>query len=280
MNQKRIAVITGANTGMGKATARALAENGDRVVMVCRSRERGEAALQEVKSQSGNPDVELMICDLSSLDSVNEFCRDFRMKYKQLHVLINNAGVIVPDYRTTSEGYELQFGVNHLAHFLLTDRLLDLLKEGAPARIINVASVAHKSGKIYFDDVNLKQNYGAWRAYAQSKLANVLFTYRLAEMLEGSGVTVNCLHPGTVATNIVVKQNSPIGKLIARIMGWLIMPPEKGAETAVYLASSGEVEGITGKYFYRKKPVPSSRLSYDKETAGKLWDLSVKMTSY
>ena len=279
MNQKRIAVITGANTGMGKATARALAENGDRVVMVCRSRERGEAALQEVKSQSGNPDVELMICDLSSLDSVNEFCRDFRMKYKQLHVLINNAGVIVPDYRTTSEGYELQFGVNHLAHFLLTDRLLDLLKEGAPARIINVASVAHKSGKIYFDDVNLKQNYGAWRAYAQSKLANVLFTFRLAEMLEGSGVTVNCLHPGTVATNIVVKQNSPIGKLIARIMGWLIMPPEKGAETAVYLASSGEVEGITGKYFYRKKPVPSSRLSYDKETAGKLWDLSVKMTS-
>lgn len=277
MDKNSIVVITGANSGVGKAISIELAKTGALIVMLCRSKERGIKALQEVRVLSGNDSVELMLCNLGSLKSVRDFCKEFKTKYKKLNVLINNAGVTLPGYHQTVDGYELHFGVNHLGHFLLTNELLDLIIASAPARIINVASGAHKIGKIYFEDVNIMKNYTFWRAYAQSKLANILFTYELAEKLKGTGVTANCLHPGAVATNMGINRDTGFGTTITRMLKPFFQTPEKGAETAIYLATSNEIEGVTGKYFYRKRPVPSSKRSYDKVEAKKLWDLSKKM---
>lgn len=277
MDKSSIVVITGANSGMGKQISIELAKTGAVIVMLCRSKERGEEALQEVRDLSGNNSVELMLCDLGSLKSIKDFCFEFKKKHQRLNVLINNAGVTLPGYHLTADGYELQFGVNHLGHFLLTNELLDILIASAPARIINVASGAHKMGKIYFEDINLKKNYTFWRAYAQSKLANILFTYELAEKLKDTGVTANCLHPGAVATRMGINRDTGFGTFITRMLKPFFQTPEQGAQTAIYLATSNEVEGVTAKYFYRKKSVPSSQMSYDKTIAKKLWDLSKKM---
>ena len=278
MDMNSVAIVTGANSGMGKATSIELAKTGAVVVMVCRSKERGASAVDEVSAASGNNFVELMLCDLGSLISIERFCLEFKEKHQRLDVLVNNAGVVLPGRHETADGYELQFGVNHLGHFLLTNRLLDLLVTSAPARIINVSSGAHKAGRIHFDDVNLRKNYAVWRAYAQSKLANVLFTYELAERLRGTGVTVNCLHPGAVATIIGVNRDTGFGTLITRMLKPFFQTSEQGAGTAVYLATSPEVEGVTAKYFYRKRPVPSSKASYDKALGKRLWELSEVMT--
>ena len=178
----------------------------------------------------------------------------------------------------TEDGNELQFGVNHLGHFLLTNLLLDRMIASAPARIINVSSGAHKIGDIHFDDVNLQKNYRLWRAYAQSKLANILFTYALSERLEGKEVTVNCLHPGAVATNMGINRSTGFGTLITRLLKPFFQTAKKGAETTIYLATSDEVANVTGKYFYRKKPIQSSKRSYDKKLAERLWTLSEEMT--
>jgi NAD(P)-dependent dehydrogenase (short-subunit alcohol dehydrogenase family) len=278
MDKNSVAVVTGANSGMGKATSIELARIGARVVMLCRSKARGEEALSEVRALSGNNSVELMLCDLGSQKSIEGFCGEFKKKYNRLDVLVNNAGVILPGRHQTADGYELQFGVNHLGHFLLTNRLLDLLIASAPSRIVNVSSGAHKAGRIHFEDVNLKKNYTLFRAYSQSKLANILFTYELAERLKGTGVTANCLHPGAVATSMGINRDTGFGTLITGILKPFFQTSEQGAETAIYLATSSEVEGVTGKYFYRRKPVPSSKRSYDKAHAKKLWDLSEKLT--
>jgi NAD(P)-dependent dehydrogenase (short-subunit alcohol dehydrogenase family) len=278
VDKNSVAIVTGANSGMGKAISTALAKTGANVVMLCRSKTRGEEALKEVKALSGSNSVELMLCDLGAIKSIEDFCRDFKKKYKRLDVLVNNAGVILPGRHETADGYELQFGVNHLGHFLLTNRLLELLKASAPSRIVNVASGAHKIGKIHFEDVNLKSNYTLWRAYAQSKLANILFTYELAERLKGTGVTANCLHPGAVATNMGINRETGFGTLITSLLKPIFQTPEQGADTTIYLAISKEVEGVTGKYFYRKRPITSSKASYDKAIAKKLWDLSEQMT--
>ncbi len=271
-------IITGANSGIGKAISLELAKLGAVVVMLCRNKARGEEALEEVRSISGNKSVDLMLFDLGSLQSIEGFCLEFKKKYQRLDVLINNAGVILPGRHQTVDGYELQFGVNHLGHFLLTNRLVDLLIKSAPARIINVTSGAHKNGSIHFNDINLKKNYTVWRAYAQSKLAIILFTYELADKLKGTGVTVNCLHPGAVATNMGINRDTGFGTFITRILKPFFQTPRQGAATAIYLATSDEVEGITAKYYYRKKPVASSKKSYDKEIGKKLWDLSEKLT--
>lgn len=208
---ERIAIVTGANSGMGRATSLALARAGAKVVMLCRSKSRGEEALAEVKELCCSKLVELMLCDLGSMASIRAFCEEFRQRHNNLHVLVNNAGVILPGRHLTADGYELQFGVNHLGHFLLTNLLLDLMEASAPARIINVSSGAHKIGEICFDDINLQHNYTLIRAYAQSKLANVLFTYELARRLQGTGVTANCLHPGAVATNMGLTGKQVLG---------------------------------------------------------------------
>ncbi len=277
MDKNSVVIVTGANSGMGKATSVGLAKTGATVVMLCRNKAKGEKAVHEVRDLSVNSSVELMLCDLGSRKSIEDFCTEFKKKYQRLDVLVNNAGVILLDRQQTFDGYELQFGVNHLGHFLLTNRLIDLMLTSAPARIINVSSGAHKTGKIHFDDVNLKKNYNVWRAYAQSKLANVLFTYELSERLKGTEVTANCLHPGAVATAMGIDRNTGFGTFITSMLKPFFQTPEDGAQTAIYLATSHEMDGVTGKYFYRKSPIPSSKRSYDKDLARKLWELSEKM---
>ena len=278
MNTSNVALITGASSGMGKALAIMIAKTGAKVIMLCRNEKRGEEALAEARALSGSNSIELMLCDLGNLSQVRQFCQDFKARFGRLNILINNAGVIVSGRHLTNEGYELQFGVNHLGHFLITNLLLDVIKNSAPSRIINVSSGAHKIGKIHFDDINLEKNYTLWRAYSQSKLANILFTYELDRQLEGTGVTVNCLHPGAVATNMGIDRDTGFGKLITGILRPFFKTPEQGADTAFYLAVSNEVEGISGKYYYRRRITRSSSSSYDIETGKKLWELSKKMT--
>jgi NAD(P)-dependent dehydrogenase (short-subunit alcohol dehydrogenase family) len=271
----KISIVTGANSGIGKKTAEALAMQGARVVMVCRDRARGEAARSEIKSKSGSDSVELMLCDLSSQKSIREFADEFKRTHDRLDALVNNAGVYIRKRQITSDGIETTFAVNHLAYFLLTHSLLDLLKRSAPARIVNVASAAHTSAKLDFDNLQGEKGYSGVRAYANSKLANILFTYELARQLEGTGVTANCLHPGVVATGIFRALPTPIEALIKLFM----MTPEKGAETSIYLASSPEVEGATGKYFVKKTETKTSPESYNVDVGKRLWDESARLTN-
>lgn len=278
MDKNSVAIVTGANSGMGKAASTELAKTGAAVVMLCRNEVRGEEAVKEVQAASGNHSVKLMLCDLGSRKSIEDFCREFKKKYRRLDVLVNNAGVMPAKWQQTVDGYELQFGVNYLGHFYLTNLLLDILIGSAPSRIVNVSSGAHRGGRIHFEDINLRKKYSSFKAYSQSKLANILFTYELAEKLRGTGVTVNCLHPGVVATGIGINRETSLGAFIYSLSKWFLLTPEKGAETAVYLAASPEAEGVTGKYFSRKRPASSSKRSHNKADAEKLWNLSKEMT--
>ncbi len=282
--QGKICLVTGANSGIGKATTLALAEMGATIVMVCRNRAKGEAAQQEIKAKSGNDAVDLLIADLSSQASISQLADTFKQRYQHLHVLINNAGVFMLQRRETVDGLEMSFAVNHLAPFLLTNLLLDVLKASAPARIINVSSDAHFGGAINFDDLQSSKNYGiGGRVYAQSKLADVLFTYELARRLQGTGVTANCLHPGFVKTNIAQADVSPPLRVVAQLIFIVSITPEEGAKTSVYLASAPEVEGITGKYFAKSIPVRSKEISYDESLQKRMWDVStalVKLPAY
>jgi len=273
----KICLVTGANSGIGKATALGLAKMGANVVMVCRDRTRGEESRAEIKAASNNPSIDLMLADLSSQASVRQLAQDFQEKYQRLHVLVNNAGVAPMKRSLTVDGLETTFAVNHLAPFLLTNLLLDVLKASAPSRIVNVSSSAHTRTKMDFDDLQEENNFGMFRAYSQSKLANVLFTYELARKLEETGVSVNALHPGVVRTNLG-RDSTGIVRLGFMAMGPFIRTPEQGAVTCIYLASSPEVEGVTGKYFVNKKEVPSSKESYDEAVARRLWEVSEKLT--
>ncbi|TSA37194.1 MAG: SDR family oxidoreductase [Porphyromonadaceae bacterium] len=277
--ESKIILITGANSGIGKATATALAEMGARVVMMSRDLVKGEKARQEVIRVSKNNQVDLMQCDLASMISIRRFAAEFIAKYPRLDVLINNAGIFTDKRMETADGFEYQIGVNHFGHFLLTLLLLDLLKRSSPARIINVSSGAHFGGKIDFDDIQLQHKYSAWKSYAQSKLANVLFTYELAHRLSGTGITVNCLHPGFVKTRFAFNRESEKPNWMIKLMKPFTIPPANGAETSVYLAASPEVEGVTGKYFAKRKEKASSKTSYDLVVAEKLWNLSKALTA-
>lgn len=268
-------ILTGANTGIGKATALGLAKMGATVVMVCRSLERGEAAMAEIKRGSGNDSVSLLLADLSSRAAIHRLAADFKAKYPNLHVLINNAGII-PKKRTVAEdGLETQFAVNHVAYFLLTNLLLDQLKASAPSRIINVSSQVHNGASIDFDDLQSERSYSPTRVYGWTKLANVLFTYELAHRLEGTRVTVNCLHPGTVATNMLADYMPGGLRFLAKMIG---VSSEEGAQTSLFLATSPEVEGVSGKYFVNQGAVHSSKASYDKTAARRLWQVSAELT--
>src|SRR5215217_1244839 len=248
---KRVCLITGATSGIGKATAMGLASMGASVVMVARDRSRGEAALAEIKEGSANASVDLMLTDLSSQEDIHRLADEFKDAYPRLDVLVNNAGVIRSKRVTSADGIEMTFAVNHLAYFLLTNLLLDLLKASAPSRIVNVSSAEQRNGTIDFDDLQGEKGYKTAKAYGQSKLANVLFTYELARRLEGTGVTANCLHPGVVGTNLGSGVSGIFGFMV-RALTPLMKSPEKGAETSVYLASSPEVEGLSGRYFVKK----------------------------
>jgi NAD(P)-dependent dehydrogenase (short-subunit alcohol dehydrogenase family) len=233
--------------------------------------------MAEIKEKSPNASVDLMLADLSSQEEVRWLADQFKATYQRLDVLINNAGVIRSKRITTEDGIETTFAVNHLAYFLLTKLLLDVLKAGAPSRIVNVASGEQRNGTIDFDDLQGEKGYKAAKAYSQSKLATVLFTYELARRLEGTGVSANCLHPGVVGTNLGSGVSGAFGFMV-RALTPLMKSPEKGAETSIYLASSPEVEGLSGRYFVKKAEARSSDVSYDERLARRLWEVSAELT--
>ena len=271
----KICIITGANSGIGKATAIGLAKMNATIVMMSRNKERGEEAQKEIIELTDNKKVDLILCDLSSQESIRKFVSKFKSKYQNLHILINNAGVMLSKRLVSVDGFEMNFAVNYLAPFLLTNLLLDALKENAPSRIINVSSAAHRMAKIDFDDLQSeKRKYRLMKIYGASKLALMLFSYELSRKLEGTSVTVNTLHPGVVNTNLGQDQSS-FSQGFAKLF---FKKPEKGAETSIYLASSQEVEGITGKYFAKKQQKQSSEESYNEDYAKRLWKLSAEMT--
>ncbi|MFQ5919861.1 MAG: SDR family oxidoreductase [Thermoplasmata archaeon] len=270
-------VVTGANSGIGKATATALAKAGAHVVMVCRDGPRGEAAQAEIQSSSRNPGVDLLLADLSSQEAVRGLAAEVESGYDAVHVLVNNAGALVNPRQETVDGLEYTFALNHLAPFLLTQLLLDLLLTSAPARIVNVTSEAHAMGRIHFDDLQARRRYRGLGAYNRSKLGNVLFTYELARRLAGTGVTVNCVHPGSVNTKF---GNTAKGAFpaIFRFLKPLMRSPEKGAETVLYAAMAPELEGVTGEYLVDRESRASSRRSYDRDLGDRLWNVSVELT--
>jgi len=273
----KVCLITGGNSGIGKATAQGLAKLHATVVIVSRNKDKGEATLIEMRAKSGNRNVDAMTADLSSQDSVRELAHDFKGRHKKLHVLINNAAIFLPRRISTVDGLETTFATNHLGHFLLTNLLLDTLKSNAPSRIINITSSAHHGTEIDFDDLQGEKKYSGYRAYGQSKLANVLFTYQLAKRLEGTGVTVNCLHPGVVRTGFG-KDVTGLMSILVRVGSPFMMRPEKSARAAIYLATSPELEGVTSKYFSRGKEERSSTESYDTASAQRLWNVSAELT--
>lgn len=270
----KLALVTGANSGMGMATVEALSDAGATVVMLCRSEARGREALEKLTAGKDRK-IELMLCDLGDYESIRSFAAEFKKKFGKLDILVNNAGFISLDRQETREGVERQFGINHLGHFLLTTELLELMGEGS--RIVEVASGAHKAGKIHFDDINLTRGYNVVKAYGQSKLANVLFTRELARRLKDRGITVNCCHPGAVATNMGVNRETGFGKTITGLLRPFFQTPAEGARTAVFLATDESVKEITGEYFYKCKIAKSSKRSHDMEAAARLWELSERM---
>ncbi|MFW9828429.1 MAG: SDR family oxidoreductase [Candidatus Thorarchaeota archaeon] len=275
MIEGKICLISGANSGIGRATTKGLAEMNARVVMLCRSKERGEKAQKEIVQETGNKNVDLIICDLSSQESIRNFVTVFKSKYSTLDILINNAGVMLKRRTLSVDGFEMNFAIHALAPFLLTNLLLDIIKKSAPSRIINVTSAAHKRAKIDFNDLQSEhKKYRLFTVYGTSKLAEMLFTYELSRKLEGTGVTVNAVHPGLVNTNLG-REQSKFSQWFARKF---FKSPEEGAKTSIYLASSPEVEGVSGKYFANKEPQESSEESCNQENAKKLWNIYEELT--
>jgi NAD(P)-dependent dehydrogenase (short-subunit alcohol dehydrogenase family) len=270
-------MVTGASSGLGRVTALELARMGASLTLVCRSRSRGENAAAEIARKTGNRAVNLMLADLSIQQSIRELAKHFLDRGEPLHVLVNNAGVFNLERESTADGIEKVFAVNHLSYFMLTLLLLDRLRQSAPARIVNVASAAHRHGTINFDDLGSERSYRPMRVYGQSKLANILFTYELARRLEGSGVTVNCVHPGAVATGLGAN-NGMLARMLMPLIGLFMRSPERGAAAQIHLASSPQVEDVSGKYFVDCKPARSSAESYDTGVARRLWEVSAAMT--
>lgn len=272
-------MITGATSGIGKAAALALARSGPSLVLVARDPARAEETVKEIADRTGNRNVEAMLADLSSLEQVRRLAKEFLATDRQLHILLNNAGVVLLRREETVDGYEKTFAVNHLAYFLLTNLLLERIKASAPARIVNVASDAHvySGGPLDFDDLQSTKGYGSMKVYGKSKLANILFTSELARRLEGTGVTANCLHPGLVGSRLG-KNNGMLGRVATSVLRPFARSTAKGAETAVFLCASPEVEGVSGKYFFDKKEKWPKRYAQSDEDARRLWDVSARMT--
>jgi len=269
----KVCLVTGATGGIGLITARELARLGAHVVLVSRSAQKCADVQAQLKSETGNPNIEFIAGDLSSMHAVKQVADTFLASHDRLDVLVNNAGAVFANRQVSADGYEMTMALNHLNYFYLTNLLLDTLLRSAPARIVNVSSDAHKPGSINFDDLMSEKKYSAFGVYSMSKLANVLFTYELARRLEDSGVTANALHPGVVASNFG-HSNGGMWDLLFRVMHLFAISPEKGAETSIYLAASPEVEGVTGQYFDKKKAVKSSAASYDTAVQRRLWDVS------
>ncbi|RVE57621.1 hypothetical protein OJAV_G00218200 [Oryzias javanicus] len=281
MMSGKTVIVTGANSGIGKATAAGIVQLRGRVIMACRDLARAEEAARDIQLQTGADGslVAVRYLDLASLTSVRAFCEGIIKDEPRLDVLINNAGVYQCPLTRTEDGFEMQFGVNHLGHFLLTHLLLDVLKRSAPSRVVVVSSKLYKHGDINFDDLNSEQSYDKGSAYSRSKLANLLFTRELARRLEGSGVTVNALTPGIVRTNLGRHVQVPVvAKPLFDLLSWgLFKTPEEGARTSVFLASSPDVDGVQGKCFANCRPHVLLDKATDPQVASKLWDISEVM---
>ena len=272
----RICLVTGGTNGIGKSTAQELAQMGATVIIVGRDAQKTSRVVNEIRATSGNPKVRPMLADLSSQLDVRRLADEFKSQYAHLHVLINNAGAVFMKRQLSMDGIEMTFALNHLAYFLLTDLLLDTLKASAPARIINVSSNAHTSGKIEFDNLQGERIYSP-RVYENSKLANILFTTELARRLQGTGVTVNALHPGFTATGFARNNGKAIAALVSIFAPLVARSPAKGAETSIYLASSPSVEGLSGEYFYDSQVIQAAPQANDMAVARRLWDVSAEM---
>lgn len=271
-------LITGANTGIGKETAIDLAKRGAKVIMACRDMDRGQAAVKEVIEQSGNKNVVCMKLDLADSKSIREFAEAINKGEPKLNILINNAGVMVCPYGKTADGFEMQIGVNHFGHFLLTHLLIDLIKRSAPARIVTVSSMAHTWGSIKLDDINSEKSYDKKAAYSQSKLANVLFTHSLAKILEGTGVTTYSLHPGVVQTDLWRHLNG-FQQLVMKMVSPFTKNSSQGAQTSIYCAVEPSLAKESGGYYSDCAPASCSADGKDDVLAQKFWDLSCQMWS-
>ena len=272
----RTVVITGATSGIGRAAAGALAERGANLGLVARNPELGKRVLRELRQRSGNDSIRLFLADLSSQREVRRVADELLDAYPEIHVLFNNAGVVNLRRETTVDGYETTFAVNHLAYYLLTRLLLERIRASSPARIVNVASDAHRASRLDWDDLQSERSYRAMSVYGRSKLANLLFTYELARRLDGSGVTVNAAHPGWVGTRFGAN-NGLMGQVITSLARWFARTPEKGAETPLWLATSPELDAVSGQYFYDCREHRSSRASYETDAQLRLWKQSAEL---
>ncbi|KAA3646775.1 MAG: SDR family NAD(P)-dependent oxidoreductase [Chloroflexi bacterium] len=270
----KVCLVTGATAGIGEATAYLLAQLGATLVGIGRNPTKNENSTRMIKEKSGNPNVEYLLADLSSQQDIRAVAQEFKNRYDRLDVLVNNAGATFAKRQQSVDGIEMTFALNHLGYFLLTKLLCDLLEKSAPARIINVSSSLHKLGKLDLQDIPFTKGYSRGKAYQRSKLANIAFTYELARRIHGQNVTVNAMNPGLVATNVGEAAggiSAILKRLVDKIAG---MPPEEGAQTIIYLATSPEVIGVTGKYFVKEKSIPSSKKSYDLALGRQLWEIS------
>ena len=274
----KVCLVTGATDGIGKVSARVLAELGAKVIIVGRNPEKSAIVLAELRSISGNENIDLLMADLAVMQEVRDLAEQVISRYDRIDVLLNNAGGYFTKHEITSDGLEMTFALNHMSYFLLTNKLMELLKYSAPARIVNVSSDAHYGVDMEFENLNGEQEYKAWKAYQKSKLANVLFTYELLKKVPGN-ITVNCLHPGFVATNFGHNNGGffgPVLKIAQRISA---IDPEEGAKTSIFLCSAPEVKGVSGKYFYKCQPKTSSRESRNMDTGKRLWQISSDIAS-
>lgn len=273
----KVCIVTGSNSGIGRETALSLAKTGATVIMAVRNWERGEKALTEIVDKTGNHETALMICDLSSMESIRHFAKEFKNKYGRLDVLINNTGAFVYKSQTTVDGFERTIAVNYLGPFFLTHELLPLLRSSSPSRVINTSSGIYRTGKINFENLQSENKYRSMRAYANAKLMLLMYTYELARRLEGTGVTVNAVLPGFVRTNLGKNSGSRLYSLAYMIMRPFQISARKSAETPVYLATSDDVKSVTGKCFSKLREITTSRISLDREKQKQLWDATVKL---
>ncbi len=276
MIKDKVIVITGATSGIGEVAARRLAGLGAKVFIISRNPDKTRSVAQQIREVGGN--ALAFNADLSSIQEVRRVAREIHQNTDHVDVLLNNAGAFFASRQISADGYEMSFALNHLNYFVLTQELLDLIRKGSNPRIVNVSSAAHVSGHLDFDDLQSEKNFSGWRAYSNSKVMNVLFTYELTRRLNGGGITANVLHPGFVATNFG-KSNGGIYKGVFGLAHLGAISPEEGAKTSIYLSSASEVEGVTGKYFINSKEARSSAESYDQTVASRLWEESVRLTA-
>jgi len=275
----KTAVVTGANSGIGKITALELAKRNYRVVMVCRNQEKAAAAKQEIAEETGNEYVQIEICDLSLMSNIRRSAKQIRETNTSIDLLVNNAGLLPQSERqTTSEGFEMTFAVNHLAYFLLTHELLPALKSAESGRVVNVASEAHKSGTFDSENLQLENGYSTVKAYGNSKLFNIMFTRQLHKELDGTNISTFSLHPGVVNTNFAADSDSFFAKLF-NLGRFFMLSPEKGASTSVYLCTEPGIEHLSGHYFIKSKPAKPSGIAMDDVACRQLWEKSKKLIS-